>query len=83
MFNSFRTGALSAIARSDELNGDGVGTAYVKDRTTAAAYCKAQNAWIVKPPDYERQKELGAITWVIQSDSVDIYHDGTIDVPST
>ena len=75
--------ALSAIARKDELTGQGVGNAYVKDRTTANAYCKAQNAWIIKPPDYERQKELGAITWTIQSDSVDIYHDGLIDVPST
>lgn len=74
---------LSAIARADELTGAGVGNVFVKDRTTAAAYCKAQNGWIVKPPDYERQKELGAITWVIQTDQVDIFHDGTIDIPTT
>lgn len=72
---------LSAIARQDELRGTGVGECFVKDRTTAAAYCQAANAWIVKPPDYERQKELGEITWIIQADEVDILHDGTIDLP--
>ncbi len=72
-------GLLTAIARRDELTGEGVGEAFVKDRTTAAAYCQAANAWIVKPPDYERQKELGEVTWQIQAMEVDIFHDGLID----
>jgi hypothetical protein len=71
--------ALSAIARRDELAGEGVGEAFVKDRTSAASYCQAANAWIRKPPDWERQDEVGNQTWIIEAQEVDIFHDGTIN----
>lgn len=71
--------ALMAIAVADELRGEGVGEAFVKDRTSDSAYCQAANAWVVKPPDYERENEVGDITWVIQAQEVDIRHSGTVD----
>lgn len=72
-------GVLSAFAIADELAGSGVGEVQVKDRSTAAARCWSQNGWIVKIPDFERAKELGEITWIIESDLVNIVHDGVID----
>lgn len=71
--------ALSAIFKADELGGTGVGNAFIKDRSTNGAFCMARNAWIVKPPDWERAKEAGAVTWVLESDEISIDHDGLID----
>jgi Bacteriophage KPP10, Structural protein ORF10 len=72
-------GLLSAVALADELRGEGVGEVQVKDRGTLLAKCSGQNAWIVKPPDFERAKEVGEVTWVIESDNIDVFHDGLID----
>ena len=72
-------GLLSAIQQQDELTGEGVGEFLVKDRSTLTAKCQAQNAWIKKPPDWERAKEVGEVTWVLESDNIDILHDGLID----
>lgn len=71
---------LSAIAVADELSGSGVGECLVVDRSTAAASCMAQNAWIMKVADYERAKEVGEITWIIETDDVTIIHDGLVAV---
>lgn len=70
---------LMAFALADELRGEGVGECQVKDRGTELGKCSAQNAWIVKPPDWERGKEVGEVTWVIETDSLEMYHDGLID----
>lgn len=72
-------GLLSAIADADEDSGLGVGEVQIKDRGTLTAKCAAQNGWIVKRPDWERGKEVGNITWIIESDEVSIAHDGLID----
>ena len=69
-------GVLSAFAVADELTGEGVGECMVKDRSTAAAKCSAQNAWVTKIADYERGKETGDVTWVIETDALVIGHDG-------
>jgi hypothetical protein len=79
LMSSPANGLLSAIQQLDELSGEGVGEFLVKDRSTAAAKCQAQNAWIKKPPDWDRGKEVGEVTWVLESDNIDILHDGTID----
>lgn len=71
-------GVLSQFAIEDELSGQGVGECQVKDRSTLLASCFAQNAWVKKHPDYERMKEIGEITWIIESDAIDITHDGLI-----
>lgn len=72
-------GILSAIAEADELTGQGVGECQVKDRGTLLAKCSSENAWVVKQPDFERGKEVGDITWTIESDNVELIHDGLID----
>lgn len=69
-------GVLSAFAVADELTAQGVGECLVKDRSTLAAQCFAQNAWIVKHADYERMKEVGEITWIVETDDLGIAHDG-------
>lgn len=71
-------GFLNAFAVADELTGEGVGEVYVRDRSSLAAECSAQNGWIVKFPDYERAKETGEVTWVIESDDVNMSHGGLI-----
>lgn len=69
---------LSAIAIADELRGEGIGEFLVKDRSSTAASCSGQNCWIVKHPDWERQKEVGNVTWIIEIEEVDIFHSGLI-----
>lgn len=69
---------LSAFADADEQTGQGVGEFLVQDSATAAAECKAQNAWIVKRPDWERAKETGDVTWILESDDIAIAHDGLV-----
>lgn len=69
---------LSAIAIADEQRGEGIGECQVVDRSSTNAACFAQNAWVVKHPDYERMKEVGAITWVLETDEIEIIHTGLI-----
>lgn len=69
-------GILSALVTVDELSGTGVGEVLVRDRSTLAAECSAQNGWIVKYPDWTRAKETGEVTWIIESDAVNMVHDG-------
>jgi hypothetical protein len=70
---------LQAIAIVDELSGAGVGECVVKDRNTLLSKVTAQNAWVKKIPDLERAKENGNITWMIETDLLNIAHDGVID----
>lgn len=69
---------LSGIADADERDGTGIGQCFVKDRSSDGARCFAQFAWIVKHPDYERMKEIGDITWIIETDDIEIAHAGLI-----
>lgn len=71
-------GFLNAFAVADELSGQGVGEVYVRDRSSLACECSAQNGWIVKFPDYERAKEMGEVTWVIECDDINMSHGGII-----
>lgn len=70
---------LSAFAVADELRGEGVGEFLVKDASTNAALCQARNAWIKKPADWERHKEVGETTWTLETDEVSIVHDGLLN----
>lgn len=69
---------LSALAVLDELTGQGVGPALIKDSSSLLSVAAAQNSWIKKIPDLERAKELGNVTWVIETDHIDIFNSGTI-----
>lgn len=68
---------LSALAVEDELNADGVGPTLIKD-ASGTAFASAQNSWVKKIPDLERAKELGEVTWVIESDNIDVFVGGTL-----
>ena len=70
---------LWAIAEADELTGEGVGEVLIKDRSTSTAQVQAENAWIMKLPDWERAKEAGVTTWILETDELNITHDGLID----
>jgi hypothetical protein len=73
---------LQAQAQIDELTGGGVASAFVKDGSgTAKAHGK--NAWIVKIPDLERAKELGEVTWIVETDILDVVQGGTTPIPGT
>jgi hypothetical protein len=71
---------LQSIAIEDELNADGVGSFLFKD-ASGTALAAAQNAWVVKIPDLERAKELGEVTWVIETDLLNIQQGGTTQAP--
>lgn len=69
---------LMAIALSDELApGSGAGPLFIKEAngTTVVA---AQNAWIKKIPDMERGKEAGTVTWVFESDNLEMFIGGLL-----
>lgn len=70
---------LTTFALADKKSGTGVAELMVKDRNTQSAKVTAENAWIIKIPDFERAKESGEITWIFESDALNIVHDGVID----
>lgn len=70
---------LTTIALTDELSAEGVGAMFINDRSTLAARCSAENMWIIQMPDFERAKEVGTITWILETDLLNIAHDGLID----
>jgi hypothetical protein len=70
---------LSDIVIADELSATGVGEILILDRRTLLSKVQCENAWIMKPADWERQKEVGEVTWILESDELIIAHDGLID----
>lgn len=75
-------GALQAIAIQDELNGTGINPIFVKDNS-GSGLAQGQNAWVVKIPDLERAKELGDVTWIIETDILAPQQGGTTPIPGT
>lgn len=73
---------LQAIAILDELSGGGINPAFVKDGS-GTALAQGQNAWIVKIADLERAKELGDVTWIVETDLLSIQQGGTLPIPGT
>lgn len=69
-----------AIAASDELLGVGVGPSFIKDGN-GTALCMAAESWFVKIADYERQKELGEVTWIIETDNLELRQGGITNIP--
>lgn len=75
MQTSATNAALSAIARADRENGQGVYTLMVKDGSgTSIAQC--ETAWIEKIPDAEYGRELTNRTWVFKTDDLDSFIGG-------
>lgn len=71
-----------AQAILDEQTGGGIAPALVKDGS-GTAHAQGKNSWIVKQPDLERAKELGDVTWIIETDILDMGQGGTTPIPGT
>src|SRR5690242_10588032 len=74
---------LQAQAIVDELSGGGVASLFIKDSSSLAARAQGANAWIIKIPDFERAKEEGEVTWVIETDFLDLVQSGASPIPGT
>lgn len=73
--NSPSNDLLSALAVLDRASGRGAVPVQVKDGNgTAVAH--AETAWIVKPADIERGKELGDVTWTLQTNRLQLIQGG-------
>lgn len=68
---------LSALALLDRASGRGAVPVQVKDGN-GAAVASAETAWVVKPADLERSKELGDVTWTLQSNKIQIVQGGIL-----
>lgn len=66
---------LSALAVLDRATAQGVVPVQVKDGN-GAAVASAEKAWVVKPADLERGKELGDVTWTLQTDKLKLIQGG-------
>jgi len=66
---------LSAIAAADELTNSGTGEALVKD-PSGRTVCAAQTAWLQKYPNAEFSKEAMTRTWVLETDSLEMFIGG-------
>lgn len=73
--NSQANDILSALAAQDELAGTAIGPLFIK-QANGTTRVSAQNAWIVKQPDIERAKEAGTVTWLFESDKLEMFNGG-------
>lgn len=64
------------IAQQDEDTNDGVVPVTVED-TTGTALASCQQGWVVKIPDLEKAKEMGEVTWIIETDNLELVQGGT------
>lgn len=66
---------LSALAILDRQTGRGIVPVQVKDGN-GLAVAVAEHAWVVKPADLERAKELGDISWVLETEKLSLINGG-------
>lgn len=68
---------LSSLAATDELSGTGLVPILFRDASgTSIASCV--NAWIVKLPDLEQQKEVNTRTWIFETDVLELFVGGQL-----
>lgn len=66
---------LSGFALADEISGVAAAPFLMRD-SGGRTLVTAATAWITKFPDAEFQKSIAERTWVLESDSIDIYIGG-------
>lgn len=73
---------LAVLHQLDEDSGQGIVPVMVKDNGNlqGRAIASAQNAWIVKPADFERGKELGDVEWILETDNLISSAGGVTDI---
>lgn len=70
---------LSALSILDRQSGQGVVPVQVKDGN-GKAVAASENTWIVKQADLERAKELGDVTWTLETDFLEIVQGGYLPI---
>lgn len=75
MQSSASNDLLSAQAALDEASGDGIGSLLIKD-LSGTTLVSAETAWIQKPSDMERAKEISDAQWVIETDVLNMFVGG-------
>lgn len=65
----------SALAILDRQSGLGIVPVQVKD-LSGTAVANAEHAWVVKPADIERGKELGDVTWILETEKLELVQGG-------
>ncbi|MGN6103658.1 MAG: phage structural protein [Kofleriaceae bacterium] len=68
---------LAAILDADEQFGLGYGPLQIKD-LSGNMKCRANEAWISKPPKIERAKESGSCVWVFDCAELEIFAGGNV-----
>lgn len=74
---------MQAQAVLDEQSGGGVNATFVKDSNTKNVKAQGANSWIVGYPDLERAKEAGDLTWITETDIMDLSQGGNNPIPGT
>lgn len=67
---------LMILAELDESSATGIGPFLCKDGSDQGTRAEAQNCWITKIPDLKRGKEIGDVTWELETDTLLIHHAG-------
>jgi len=67
---------LADIMKSDELNGDGIGTASVRDLNGLDKHT-SEKAWLITPPDAEYAEDAGERVWKLDCTELDTYSGGS------
>jgi len=70
---------LSAQAILDRQTGQGVVPTQVKDGS-GTAVASGENVWITKMADMERGKELGDVTWILETIKLEMVQGGVDDI---
>lgn len=70
---------LSAAAKLDELQGDGVFPILVKD-LNGTSLAKAGTAWVRKFADISYAREVEEWTWIIETNSLEMFPGGAVSV---
>lgn len=77
MAGSATNKALADIMKSDEANGDGVGTVSVRDLNGNDKH-SSEKAFLIQPPEAEYGEDAGTRVWMIQCTDLDTFSGGSV-----
>lgn len=75
MMSSSSNDDLSAFALADQLSNSGAVPVYLKDNS-GRTIASALTAWVQKLPDREFTKEASSVTWVLETDELNLFIGG-------
>lgn len=68
---------LSAIQNTDELSATGVAPLFLKELNGTTA-CHSENAWLMRPANVERAKEMSEVQWVFECEDLNMFVGGLL-----